>query len=328
MLSRMFSAVALAGAALVGALAGSAAAQDNWPTRPITLISPFAAGGGADFVARLIAAGIEDDLGQSVIVEARPGGGGVIGANFVAQAEPDGYTIMLTPAAPLVNAPLLRPDTVPYDPQTDLEPLMKLVVSPIMVITNSKLEATNLKELVDLAKASPGKISIGNSGAGSTQQLLSLMFQGGTGTELNMIAYTGSGEIVPDLVAGRLNMMLDFPAAYAAYVESGDVRLLASLSDKRLPLFPDVPTVSEAGFPEVPAWSGWFGLFAPDGVPVEVKEKLTTAIRNYLNSDEAKEKLAAGGYTPDPASVEDLKALMDHERNVLTGLVDKYNLKQ
>lgn len=328
MLLKMFSAIALAGATLVGAMASGATAQENWPQRPITLISPFAAGGGADFVARLIAAGIEDELGQSVIVEARPGGGGVIGANFVAQAEPDGYTIMLTPAAPLVNAPLLRPDTVPYDPQADIEPLMKLVVSPIMVITSSKVEATNLKELVDLAKASPGKISIGNSGAGSTQQLLSLMFQGGTSTELNMIAYTGSGAIVPDLVSGRLSMMIDFPAPYAGYLESGNVRILASLSDKRLPLFPDVPTVGEAGFAEVPAWSGWFGLFAPDGVPAEVKEKLTSAIRNYLNSDEAKEKLATGGYTPDPASVEDLKALMEHERKVLTELVDKYNLKQ
>jgi tripartite-type tricarboxylate transporter receptor subunit TctC len=234
--------VALAALAFA-ALAGPLAAQENWPERPITLVIPYAAGGGADFVARLLADGISEELGESVVVESRPGGGGVIGAQYVAQSAPDGYTVMLSPAAPLVNAPLLR-DNVPYDPQADLAPLSKLVVSPIMVLVNGEVPAQNVAELVDMAKASPGEVAVGNSGAGSTQQLLSLMFQGSTGTELNMISYTGSGEIVPDLLAGRLNMMLDFPAAYA---ENGEVRILATLSDKRLPLFPDVPTMAEEG---------------------------------------------------------------------------------
>ena len=313
------------GMAMVGA--APAAAQDDWPQRSVTLVIPYAAGGGADFVARLIANGIEEELGESVVVESRPGASGVIGAQFVAQSEADGYTVMLSPAAPLVNAPLLN-DNVPYDPQADLEPLMKLVVSPIMVLVSGDVEAENLEELVALARENPGEIAIGNSGAGSTQQLLSLMFQGGTDTELNLVSYTGSGEIVPDLLAGRLDMMIDFPSPYSGYFESGDVRVLATLNDERLDLFPDVPTVAEAGFPEVPAWSGWFGLFGPDGIPQEVQDKLTSAISTYLESEEAQERLATAGYSVDVGSAEELEALMSREREILTGLVDEYGLGQ
>lgn len=318
--------------ALVGALALAtaitlpSAAFAQFPERQITFVIPYNAGGGLDFVARIIANGVEERTGQSIIVDSRPGAAGTIGAQSVLQAEPDGYTVLLAPAAPLVNVPLLRGDTVPYDAEADFVPITKLIVSPIMVLVNDDVEAQNLEELVELAQATPGSISIGNSGSGSTQQLLSLIFAQGIGAELNMISYTGSGEIVPDLLAGRLNMMLDFPAAYTGYVESGEVRMLATLSGERNPLFPDTPTLAELGL-DVPAWSGWFSMFADADTPQEARDWLATEVQAFLNSDEAAEALAAGGYSPDPVGADAVNELMAGERIVLRKLIEEYDLK-
>src|SRR6478736_454843 len=222
-----FASVVKAGllaAAMTLGVVGQAAAQ-AWPTvKPITIIVPYAAGGGADFVIRLIADDITKRLNQTIIIENRGGANGTIGANAVARAAPDGYTYMLIPSGPLVNAKLLA-EGLPYNPETDFTPVMKVVFSPIVVVASKDVPAKNMKELVAYAKANPGVLNIGNSGPNSTQELTSMMLAGGTGTELTRVPYKGSGQVVPDLLANRLQLMIDFPSTYMAHEKAGAVKI-------------------------------------------------------------------------------------------------------
>lgn len=324
-LTSLFAGAALA-AALVLGLAAPATAQ-SWPTRQITIIVPYAAGGGLDFVARLIADDLTKRLNWTVVIENRGGANGTIGAAAVARAQPDGYTFMMNPSGPLVNAKLLT-EGLSYNPDTDFTPIMKLVYSPIVLVTNRDVPAKTLKDLVAYAKANPGALNVGNSGPNSTQELMSMMFASGTGIEITRVPYKGSGQILPDILANRIQLMLDFPAAYMGNVRSGDLRFLATLNATRLEAFPDVPTVAEAGFPEVPAWQGWFGMFGPKGLPDAIRERVFKEISTFLNSPEAKTKLAAGGYLPTPEGPESALKLMQGETDALTKLIQKYNIKK
>lgn len=324
-LTSLFAGAALA-AALVLGLAAPATAQ-SWPTRQITIIVPYAAGGGLDFVARLIADDLTKRLNWTVVIENRGGANGTIGAAAVARAQPDGYTFMMNPSGPLVNAKLLT-EGLSYNPDTDFTPIMKLVYSPIVLVTNKDVPAKTLKDLVAYAKANPGALNVGNSGPNSTQELMSMMFASGTGIEITRVPYKGSGQILPDILANRIQLMLDFPAAYMGNVRSGDLRFLATLNATRLEAFPDVPTVAEAGFPEVPAWQGWFGMFGPKGLPDAIRERVFKEISTFLNSPEAKTKLAAGGYLPTPEGPESALKLMQGETDALTKLIQKYNIKK
>jgi tripartite-type tricarboxylate transporter receptor subunit TctC len=324
-LKSLFAGAALA-AALVLGLAAPASAQ-NWPTRQITIIVPYAAGGGLDFVARLIADDLTKRLNWTVVVENRGGANGTIGAAAVARAAPDGYTFMMNPSGPLVNAKLLS-EGLSYNPDTDFTPIMKLVYSPIVLVTNKDVPAKTLKDLVAYAKANPGALNVGNSGPNSTQELMSMMFASGTGIEITRVPYKGSGQILPDILANRIQLMLDFPAAYMGNVRSNDLRFLATLNATRLEAFPDVPTVAEAGFPEVPAWQGWFGMFGPKGLPDAIRERVFKEISTFLNSPEAKQKLATGGYLPTPEGPESALKLMQGETEALTKLIHKYNINK
>lgn len=324
-LKSLFAGAALA-AVLVLGLAAPASAQ-NWPTRQITIVVPYAAGGGLDFVARLISDDLTKRLNWTVVVENRGGANGTIGAAAVARAQPDGYTFMMNPSGPLVNAKLLS-EGLSYNPDTDFTPIMKLVYSPIVLVTNKDVPAKTLKELVAYAKANPGALNVGNSGPNSTQELMSMMFASGTGIEITRVPYKGSGQILPDILANRIQLMLDFPAAYMGNVRSNDLRFLATLNATRLDAFPDVPTVAEAGFPEVPAWQGWFGMFGPKGLPDAIRERVFKEISTFLNSAEARQKLAAGGYLPTPEGPDSALKLMQGETEALTKLIQKYNIKK
>ncbi len=251
----------------------------TWPERQITLIVPYAAGGGLDFVARLIADDLTKRLNWTVVVENRGGANGTIGAAAVARAQPGGYTFMMNPSGPLVNAKLLS-EGLSYNPDTDFTPIMKLVFSPIVLVGNKDLPAT-LKEVVAYGKANPGKLNFGNSGPNSTQELTSMMFASGTGIEITRVPYKGSGQILPDILANRIQLMLDFPAAYMGNVRSNDLRFIATLNPTPLAALPGVPTMAEAGFPDVPAWQGWFGMFGPKGLPDAIRERVFKEISTY-----------------------------------------------
>jgi tripartite-type tricarboxylate transporter receptor subunit TctC len=307
-------------------LVAQASAQ-AWPSRAITIIVPYAAGGGADFVARLIADDVSKRLGQNIIVENRGGANGTIGAGAVARAQPDGYTFMLIPSGPLVNAKLLT-EGLPYNPDTDFTTVMKVVFSPNVVVVGKDVPAKNLKELVAYAKANPGKINAGNSGPNSTQELLSMMFAAGTGIEITRVPYKGSGQILPDLLANRLQLMMDFPGPYMAHDKTGAVRILATHNATRLEAFPNLPTIVESGFPDVPTWQGWFGLFGPKGLPEDIRSRFAAAVGAYLNTPEAKAKLATGGYIPTPDGPDSIKAIMQKETEALTKLIAKYGIKK
>lgn len=317
---------AVAGAlALTLSVVGTAHAQ-AYPNRQITFVVPYAAGGGLDFVARLIADDLTKRLGWTVVVENRGGANGTIGAAAVARAAPDGYTFMMNPSGPLVNAKLLS-EGLSYNPDTDFTPIMKLVFSPIVLVSAKELPAT-LKEIVAYGKANPGKLNFGNSGPNSTQELTSMMFSGGTGVEITRVPYKGSGQILPDILANRIQLMLDFPAAYMGNVRSNDLRFVATLNPTRLEAFPNVPTMAEAGFPDVPAWQGWFGMFGPKGLPDPIRERIFKEISTFLNSPAAKEKLATAGYLPTPEGPEAALKLMKGESEELSKLIQKFGIKK
>lgn len=304
-------------AALGLASAGPAAAQ-AWPTaKQITIIVPYGAGTVTDYVGRLIGDFLSKKLNQQVIVENRAGAGATIGANAFSKAAPDGYTLLVTGPSPIVNAPLLY-KTLSYDP-TKFVPVTMLMESPIMVVVNNDVPAKNMKELIAYAKANPGKLNAGETGNGSTHQLLHLILEKAAGIDLNLVSYKQTP--ILDLVAGRIDMILDYPGAYRGHVADGKIRILANLDKKRAKDWPNVPTISEAGLPEYPDWLGWYAVYAPEGTPADIVNKLNAAIGEYLKTPEAAEKFAVQQLIPKWSKPEDVTAQTNHETKVIGAII-------
>lgn len=303
-------------AAFALATIGSATAQ-NWPSKPITIIVPYGAGTGADLVARLWGDYLGQKTGQQVIVEDRPGAGATIGTAAFSKAAPDGYTLLLTGPSPIVNAPQLYKQ-LSYDP-SKFVPVGMVMSTPIMVIVNNDVKANNVKELIALAKASPGGVAAGDIGAGSTFQLLNLMFEQAAGVKLTHVSYKGSPMM--DLVAGRVNVMLDYPGQYAPYVKEGKVRILANLDSKRHEKYPNAPTIGEAGLPAYPDWLGWFAVYAPAGTPADVAARINAVLNDYLKSPEAAQKFATLEYIPWASTPAEVTKKTDHESAVLSKII-------
>lgn len=315
----------VAGAVMFG-LSAAASAQ-NWPSRNITVVVPYAAGGGADFVMRLIADDLTKRLGWSIVIDNRGGANGTLGAAAVARAAPDGHTFMIVPSGPVVNAKLLS-EGLTYNPDTDFTPVMKVVFVPNGVIVGKDVPAKTLKEFVAYAKANPGKINAGTSGSNSTQDLLSIMFAAGTGVEIAQVPYKGTGQMLPDLVGNRLQVIFDALGPYLALAKSGDVRILATHNPTRLETLPDVPTIVESGFTEVPTWQTWFGIFGPKGLPEDIRARFANEVAAYLNTPAAKEKLAGAGYVAMPEGADVIRSLMQRETEALTKVIEKFGIKK
>lgn len=284
----------LAAGALLCALGNTVFAQGAWPTRPITLIVPYLAGGGADPIARLLAEGMSKQLGQPVLVDFKAGAAGTIGAQAVVNSPPDGYTILFTPPAPLVNSKLLMPN-LSYDPDKDLVPIMEISFSPMAIMANGDFGPKTLKELIEYAKANPSKVMAGVPALGGTGHLATAMIETDTGVKLTMVPYRGTGGLLPDMLGGRLNISQDLPAAYVPHLKSGKVRVIAVLGDKRIPSLPDVPTSVESGFPQLQI-GAWYGLFGPKGLPKEILMKINSAANEALKDPAAKAKVEELGY--------------------------------
>lgn len=283
---------------LIGLFAGvlltvSAHAQTAWPTRPITMIVPYSAGGGADPVARLLGDGIGKLLGQSIIVEFRPGANATIGTRDVAKAAPDGYTVLFTPAAPIINMKLLMPD-LGYEPG-DLTRIIELTNSPNALMVSSQFGPKTLQEYVDYAKHNPGNVNIGVAALGGGGHLGAVLIEQVTDTSLNIVPYKGTGELLPDMLSGSLDSSSDFPAAYVPHAKAGTVKILAMFSDQRVPAFPDVPTSAEGGFPKL-VIGGWFGLFGPKGLPRDIVDKLNAAANTELKDPQIRARIESLGY--------------------------------
>jgi tripartite-type tricarboxylate transporter receptor subunit TctC len=250
------------GSTVVLALSG-AAARDSYPTKPIKLIVPLAAGGGIDFTARTTAQKLSDVLGQQVVVENQGGAGGTLGINAVVRAAPDGYTLLYHSVSGVVSAAVGR--DLPYDWLRDLAPVSLVTRFAPVLIINPSLPASDLKEFIALAKANPGKFSYGSSGAGSAIHLASELFNAAAGVDIVHVPYRGNAGVMPDLLAGRIAMLIDGVPAQAKNIESGVVRALAVTTRMRSPALPNVPTMMEQGLDyEVPYWTA---IYAPSTTP-------------------------------------------------------------
>ena len=289
MFVRRFAALFATIVLLASALPASA---QNYPSRSITFVVPFPAGGSADTLARLIGQMLSERLGQAVVVENKPGAGGNLGTDAVAKAAPDGYTLLLTPSS-IAIAPALY-TKLPFDPIKDFAPVTLLGSIPMVVVVYPEFPPKTLQELIALAKAKPGEISYASAGNGSTNHLAVEMFKIKTGIDMLHVPYRGNPLAIVDVIAGRVPVFFDFVLTGLPHVREGKVRALAVTGAHRSQVLPDVPTVAEAGVPGFEA-STWFGVYAPGGTKPEIVEKLNTEILAVLAMPKIRERLTALG---------------------------------
>jgi tripartite-type tricarboxylate transporter receptor subunit TctC len=289
----------------------AAASAQAWPTRPVTVVVPFPAGGNVDVLARAVAAELSEKLGQQFIVDNRAGAGGNIGGAAVAKAAPDGYTILFGTPGPIATNKLMYKN-LQYDPEKDLTPVVLVSKSPLLVVAPLSTPAKDLKELIEYAKANPGKINAGNPGNGTLGHITAELLQQHTGIKMTHVPYRGTAPLTTDLLGGQVHVGMDFMPTYVPLVNDGKLRALAVTSSERAPELPNVMTVAEAGFPGFEA-TAWYAIVAPVGMPADIVQKINAATNDYLKSEKGKAQLvqfsmqAAGG-TP-----EDLKAYVASE---------------
>ncbi len=256
-------------------------AQTTWPTRPIRIVVPFAAGGSTDISTRLLAPRIQQVLGQPVVIENRGGAGGTLGSDAVAKSAPDGSTFLMGTISTHVLAVGLYGPRLPYDPERDFVAVAPTVMVPICITVHPSMGVTDLAGLIALIKASPGKIAYGTGGAGGSAHIGAVAFLNAIGAEATHVPYRGSAPMLTDMLAGQVSLCFDTPALIAPHHAAGRLRCLAVATAARSPLMPDVPTSEEAGLPGYKAYS-WFGLFAPAGTPAPIVAKMNAAVRTAL----------------------------------------------
>ena len=284
-------------AALTTFAAGPAFAQAApWPSKPITYVVPFAAGGTTDILARLIGEKLSKALGQPIIVENRPGAGGNIGSDFVARAVPDGYTILGgTISSHAINVSLYA--KMPYDPEKNFAPITLIGSLANVLAVNADSPIRTVQELIAEAKAKPGALTFASSGAGTSQHLAGELFKRLAGVEITHIPYKGSAPALQDLIGGHVSMVFDNVVAVAALIKSGKVRPLGVTSLKRVQAFPDVPTIAESGLPDYEVVS-WQGIFAPAGTPPDIVKRLNEEIVRILRMPDVVERMDTLGLEP------------------------------
>jgi tripartite-type tricarboxylate transporter receptor subunit TctC len=282
-------------AALTLALQGGALAG-AFPDRPVHIVVPFPAGGSNDVIARLLGAKLSESWNQTVIIDNRAGAGGNIGAEYVARSAPDGLTLLLTAPGPLaVNQSLYA--HLQFNPIEDFAPVALVASVPIVLAVNPSVKAKTVAELIALAKAAPGKLNFGSSGYGSTNHLAGELLKTLAGIDIVHVPYRGAAPAMNDLVAGQIPMMFDNMPAIRPQVQGGTIRAIAIAGTSRSPLFPDLPTMVEAGVPGFEA-SSWFGLVAPAKTPPVVVQALTDAVTRVLRDPDIAKKLADIGAEP------------------------------
>lgn len=308
---RMLGILLGAGACLTAA--GTALAQPAaYPTRPVRVIVPFTPGGTTDIFARLVGEKLSQSLGQQFVIENRGGAGGNIGADAVAKAEPDGYTLVMgTVGTHAINQSLYT--KMPYNALTDFAPVAYVAGVPnLMVVSSKKVKATTVEEFIAEAKSTPGKFTMASSGNGTSIHLSGELFKQMTGVEMPHVPYRGSGPAVNDLIGGQVDVMFDNLPSSIEHVRGGNLRALAVTSAKRSPAIPDKPTLAEAGLPNFEATS-WFALFAPKGTPPEITNKLNQEVRKALETPELQKRFADLGGEIQPMSPDELMAYVRAE---------------
>ncbi|WP_066128910.1 Bug family tripartite tricarboxylate transporter substrate binding protein [Bordetella ansorpii] len=281
----------MAGAFLL--TASGAASAAGYPDRPVSLIVSAAPGGTTDIAARLIAQPLGQALGQSVVVENRPGGSGGIAAQAVARAKPDGYTLLLQYSGFQVITPSVMKN-IGWDPIKDFAPVANVLSAPQVIVVRPALPIHSLKELVSYAKANPGKLNYASSGNGSLQQVATELLNQQAGIQTAHIPYKGTGPALNDLLGGAVDMTITTPPPLLGQIHAGKLRALAVTGESRLPSLPDVPTTTQAGYPDLQV-SSWFAMYAPAGTPPEVVNRLAGEIEKIMKSDAFRQKAAEQG---------------------------------
>ena len=291
---------------ILAAAAQSAFAQ-TYPTRPIRIICPYVAGGGSDFVARTIAQKLTDTVGQSVVVDNRPGGGTNIGAELVARAAPDGHTIFLGGTPTTVNVTLYK--KLPFDALTDFAPITMTTVAPNLLVVHPSLPVRTVKELMTLAKSRPGQLTYGSAGIASSNHLSGALFKTMAGIDIVHVPYKGGGAAVTDLLAGNISMYFSTTPSSMPHVRTGRLRALAVTSVRRSDIVPNIPTMAEAALPGF-EMSAWHALFAPAATPPAIVKKLADEVVRALRQADVKERLASQGVDAVGTTPEELAAIV------------------
>jgi tripartite-type tricarboxylate transporter receptor subunit TctC len=314
---RIFVGIALA------LVVGAAAAQDSYPSKPIRIVVGYSAGGGNDIIVRVMQPELSKGLGQPIIVENKPGAQSIIAAELVAKAAADGYTILMGPSGPMTINPATY-SKLPYSPTRDFAPISMICQFPLIVVVDPKLPVRSVKELVEYAKANPGKSNYASSAG--IFQIATEMFKQRTGTRIEMIPYKGSGESIQAVAAGQVMMTIVDPAPATGPLKSGTVRGLAVTSPKRHPSWPDLPTMGEAGIRdmEVPVWTAFF---APAKTPPAIVARLQKEVARVVHTAEVRERFAQMGLDPVGSSSEELAKVLARDIEKWTAVAKAANIK-
>lgn len=296
-------------AVLIASLAAGAAQAQQYPNRPIRIVVGFAPGGGTDFIARVIAKKLGEQLGTQVIVENRPGAGSTLGAELVVKSPADGYTLLVNAASYTVNPSVYK---LSFDAMNDITPIVQLSRGPYVVAVNPSVPATTLQEFVALAKRDPDKFAYASSGNGSHVHVATEYFLRTAGIRIIHVPYKGTGPALADTVAGNTQLIFGSVATALQHVKSGRLRALAVTTPRRIAAAPDVPTVAEAGFPTYEV-TNWHGLIGPKGLPKEIVERLNKEVNEALKSKEVEKILASDGLEPAGGSAAEFAPIIGNE---------------
>jgi tripartite-type tricarboxylate transporter receptor subunit TctC len=300
------------------------ARAEQWPTRPVTVISPFPPGISTDILARAVATSLGETFGQQFVMENRPGANGNIGTAMAAKATPDGYTFLVATLGPAVANKYMY-KTMPYDPERAFVPVVMLGYSSLIIVGSPKIPPTNLKELVAYAKLHPGEINAATVGHGSQAHITLELINKLAGISIAHVPYRIATQALPDLMSGDLQVGFNYIPTFVPNVQQGSIRGLAVTSLKRLPDLPNVPTVDEQGFPGFEA-TGWNALLAPAGTPREIIDKLNAAVNAYLNSQQGKDQIRKLVMVPMGGSPADAQAFLDRERVKWVPIIKEANI--
>jgi tripartite-type tricarboxylate transporter receptor subunit TctC len=314
------------GIALAAGLATAGLAQTaRFPDKPIRMVVGFTAGGGTDVVARILAQKMSESLGQSVLVENRPGASGMIAGEMVAKSAPDGYTVMMGTQTTYAVAPTLYRKTT-LDPARDFSGIAMSAVSPLVLVVNPAVPAHSVQDVIAMAKAKPGGVNYGSGGLGTTPHMCGELFQAMAGIKLAHIAYRGEAPAINDLLGGQIPFMFSNLSAIVGNVRAGQLRAVGVTSATRAPALPDVPTLAEAGLPGFDA-ATWFALVAPAGTPLDIRQRLNAEVKRALALSDVKQRYADLGMTVDDSTPDSVDAYIKSEIAKWTKVIRDADIK-
>ena len=296
-----------------------------WPAKPVTFVVPFAPGGGTDITARTMAARLTAKWNQSVIVENRGGAGGILGADVVAKAKPDGYTLLIANVGITSINPALYAK-LPYNPETAFTPISLVCELPFVLMASTAFPPNSVKELIAFSKARPGEVTFASSGSGGSPHLTAEIFQAATGTKWTHIPYKGGGPAMIDMMSGQVNLLFASVLEGSGHIRAGKLKGLAVSHAKRNPAIPDVPTLAESGVKDAESGS-WIALLAPAGTPAAIVDKSNSDIKEAVSIPEVRDKLIGQGAVPQASTPKELQALIDADLKRYGRIIREQGLK-